>query len=234
MRESIGSSTLWLSAGDGAAAATGAFDGGAAAGDAGQSRLELGLRGGPDGERDALSGADVVGRAHAGMLSHARELVHPVGERDHGDDSGDGTLQCAGAFTQQQWAGVHRGCDSGLAARQEREDDLHHAECVVGERLHRKLPRPTAWRMFEPGDFGRLWAARVVIGPWASTRTRRDRKARWAIRRPASFAGAASAVRDSGRATPSLRPELPHQTSNQWQDSPYKVSTIRDQVSLKT
>ena len=42
------------------AAATGSIDGAAATGHAGQPRLELGLCGGPDGERDALSSIDVA------------------------------------------------------------------------------------------------------------------------------------------------------------------------------
>jgi hypothetical protein len=87
------------------------------------------------------------------------------------------------------------------------------------------------------------WSIRAVDGLWwwkrrglslssgASIITPSGRAARWGIKPRRSLLAAPSAVRYSGRATPSLRPELLNQTSNQWQNSTYDVSSYWGQVS---
>jgi hypothetical protein len=46
------------------------------------------------------------------------------------------------------------------------------------------------------------------------------------------FGGLSSAVWDSGRAMPSLSPKQPTETSNQWQNPTYEVSTLWGQVKV--
>jgi len=79
--------------------------------------------------------------------------------------------------------------------------------------------------------FGSLWEARVVIEQWRLYYNAERPHSSLGYSNPAEFAGAPSAVRYSGRATPSLRPELLNQTSNQWQNSTYDVSSFWGQVN---
>lgn len=65
--------------------------------------------------------------------------------------------------------------------------------------------------------------------------TQSDRIVLCGIRPRRSLLVAPTAVRDSGRASPSLRHEEPGQTtSNQWQNSTYEVSTLWGQVGGMT
>jgi len=72
----------------------------------------------------------------------------------------------------------------------------------------------------------------LSLSSGASIITRSGRTVRWGIKPRRSLLAAPSAVRYSGRATPSLRPERLCQTSNQWQDSTYDLSSFWGQVMV--
>ena len=79
--------------------------------------------------------------------------------------------------------------------------------------------------------FGSLWEARVVIEQWRLYYNAERPHSSLGYQTPAEFAGR---QKDSSRlrsGSPSLRAELSHITSNQWQDSPNEVSTNWGQVN---
>ena len=80
--------------------------------------------------------------------------------------------------------------------------------------------------------FGSLWEARVVIEQWRLYYNAERPHSSLGYQTPNEFAGRGIGSSGLRSGLPSLRPELPNKSSNQWQDSTNEVSTDWGQVTF--